>query len=112
MRETRPQPIVPCLILDLGMAIAYRLRMIRATQTTEVHMMIIRNGTGLVIGQDLVDCVTGTMQSHGTVTVKGTKETTIKWTSTVGAVHAEQVIRASVKQDYKRVTHFMSQAIA
>jgi hypothetical protein len=74
-------------------------------------MMIIRNNTGLVVGQDLVDCVTGTMQSHGIVTVKGTKETTINWSATVGTVEAEHVIRASVTQDYKRVTYFMSQAL-
>ena len=75
-------------------------------------MMIIRKDTGLIVGQDLVDCVTGAMRSHGTVTVKGSREVTIAWTATVGVVEAERVIRASVKQDYKRVTHFMSQGLA
>ena len=75
-------------------------------------MMLIRNDSGLVVGRDLVDCVIGTMRSHGEVTVRGSKEFTIAWKATVGIVEAERAIRASVKQDYKRVTRFISRPCA
>mgnify|MGYP001354186565 FL=1 len=74
-------------------------------------MMIVRQADTLRVGLDLVDCMTGKVQAKGRVTVLGSKQTTLDWLATVSIVQAEKAIRASVKQDYKRVSYFESQTV-
>ena len=74
-------------------------------------MMIVRDADTLRVGKDLVDCFTGKAQSKGRVTVSGIKQTTLDWIATVSIAQAEHAIRAIVKQDYKRVSYFESQAV-
>jgi len=74
--------------------------------------MIVRSGDKLFLGQDLADCMTGKAQSHGKVTIKGSKETRMEWQSTGTITISEHVIREAAKKDYKRVSYFESQAIA
>lgn len=80
--------------------------------------MIVRSGSILKIGRDLVDATTGTLLAQGKITVKrgnvdvrycAPKELT--WVSTANCVVSERVLRQAVKKEGQIVTHFESQGV-
>ena len=71
---------------------------------------ITSDGDTLSIGRDFVDAVTGVQLSHGELSTNKSIQR-MRWRSTLDCVNSERILRASAKQEGKRITYFMSQAI-
>lgn len=74
-------------------------------------MTVTMSGNQMSLGRDFVDAVTGKPASHGEFSVSGSGKV-YSWRSTAGIAESESAIRRSAENEGKRVTYFMSQAIA
>jgi len=71
---------------------------------------ITSDGDKLSIGRDFVDAVTGVQLSHGELSTNASTRR-MRWRSTLNCVNSEHILRTCAKQEGKRITYFMSQAI-
>ena len=69
---------------------------------------IVSDLTALQIGKDFVDAVTGATACHGVIEIG---HRLYEWQSTLPIADTEHALREAAKQEHKRVSLFISQAV-